>query len=334
MGSAGSIAACRCRAPERLRVVGGALTADSVLIPVAYYVHHRKLTHAYRESPNTREDRDALRSWVLRSLIVRGVWGSGLDTLLRDLREAIRTAGSESFPLAGFEKAMALRGKSLAVTDELIEDVLNLEYGKPRTFPVLAALFPHVDTRNVHHVDHVFPVAQLQRKRLAALQTPDGTPLLSDADIAELAARRDRLPNLELLQGLENIGKSDQAPDVWLAQAYPSDAMRGAFLERNSLPSPLPHSATEFAEFYDARRDLLATLIRTRLQTQVAQPSPGPSGPLAPTSTKKSSRATSRTDARVTDQPASRDHPETHGWGGRPAEPSRPPSSRCRGPRR
>ncbi len=42
----------------------------------------------------------ALRSWVLRSLIIRGIWGSGLDTLLRDVREVIRSEGAESFPVA------------------------------------------------------------------------------------------------------------------------------------------------------------------------------------------------------------------------------------------
>lgn len=258
---------------------GGALTADSVLIPVAYYVHHRKLTHNYRNSPNVREDREALRSWVLRSLIVRGVWASGIDTLLRDLREVIQSEGSESFPLVAFEKAMALRGKSLAVTDDLIEEVMNLEYGKPRTFAVLATLFPHVDTRNVFHVDHVFPAALLQKKHLAALRTDKGDPLLHEADIADLTARRDQLPNLELLQGLENIGKRDQAPDDWLVHAYPAADTRTAFLDRNALPQALPHSAADFPAFYDIRRDMLETLIRERLRTQTTQPTATPAGP-------------------------------------------------------
>lgn len=258
---------------------GGALTADSVLIPVAYYVHHRKLTHNYRNSPNTSDDREALRSWVLRSLIVRGIWGSGLDTLLRDLRDVIRAEGSQSFPLASFEKTMALRGKSLAVTDELIEDAMNLEYGKPRTFAVLATLFPHVDTRNVFHVDHVFPATQLQQKHLTRLKADDGTPLLSEGEVADLISRRDRLPNLELLQGLENIGKSDTPPEEWLAQVYPSSDTRSAFLDRNALPADLPRSVTDFMSFYDARRDNLEALIRAKLKTQVASPTLPASGP-------------------------------------------------------
>lgn len=251
---------------------GGSLTADSVLIPVAYYVHQRKLGHSYRESPGSREDREALRSWVHRSLIVRGVWGSGLDTLLRDLRDVIKAEGATSFPLAGFERAMALRGKSLAVTDALIEDILSLEYGKARTFAVLATLFPHVDTRNLFHVDHVFPAARLDKKELASLRAADGALRFSSDDIAELVARRDRLPNLELLPGLENIGKSDKAPDDWLAAEYPSQDDRSAFLARHALPSALPHSIDEFTAFFEERRENLIARITDRLQTQAPEP--------------------------------------------------------------
>lgn len=251
---------------------GGMLTADSVLIPVAYYVHQRKLGHSYRESPSTRDDREALRSWVLRSLIVRGVWGSGLDTLLRDLREVIKAQGAAAFPLAAAEHAMALRGKSLAVTDALVDDILSLEYGKARTFAVLAMLFPHVDTRNVFHVDHVFPAARFDKKVLASRKNDDGTFKFSAEDIETLRAMRDRLPNLQLLPGLENIGKSDKAPDDWLAAEYPAMDERSAYLDRHALPSVLPHDVDDFIAFYELRRENLVARIKDKLKTQTAEP--------------------------------------------------------------
>jgi hypothetical protein len=256
---------------------GGSLTADSVLIPVAYYVHHRKLDHAYRQSPNTREDRMALRSWVLRSLIIRGIWGSGLDTLLRDVREVIRSEGAESFPVAAIERAMAARGKSLAVTDALVDDVLSLEYGRPRTFAVLAALFPHVDTRNQFHVDHIFPASLLEQKNLRRLAKSDGTPQFTPDEIAELTERKNQLPNLELLPGLENIGKLAEVPANWVASNYATSEERSSFLARNALPDQLPHGAAEFDSFFRARRELLETRIRATLrpaQVEYAPQSP------------------------------------------------------------
>ena len=249
---------------------GGLLTADSVLIPVAYYVHLRHLTDAYRHSDRAddRHDRLAVRSWVLRSLIVRGVWGSGLDTLLRDIREVLRREGASAFPLAEVEYVMALRGKSLAVTDELIEDVLRLSYGGGRTWAVLAILFDHVDTQQQYHVDHVFPRALLDPKLLRAVRAEDGSPRYDDRFVDELINVRDLLPNLELLPGMVNIGKSDTAPDVWVSTRYPGDDERAAFVKANSLPTPLPHTVDDFPAYFMARRQLLIERIRDKLRTR------------------------------------------------------------------
>jgi hypothetical protein len=249
---------------------GGTLTADSVLIPVAYYVHRRGLPPTYRVSDkkHEREDRAALRSWVLRSLIARGVWGSGLDTLLRDLRDIIRLEGEHAFPLASIERAMARRGKSLDVNDALIEDILGLAYGGGRTWAVLATLFDHVDTRMQYHVDHIFPKAQLDPRALKAVKNADGTRRLSDAAIDELVGKRDLLPNLELLPGPENIGKSDVAPDTWVVDHYPGADEYAAFLKANALPNDLPHDVDDFLAFYNSRRDMLIARIKSKLQTQ------------------------------------------------------------------
>ncbi|WP_282825106.1 DUF262 domain-containing protein [Gulosibacter sediminis] len=251
-------------------LAGGTLAADSVLIPVAYYVHRRGLTPEYRVSdkPADRADRAALRSWVLRSLIVRGVWGSGLDTLLRDLREVIRRDGHDGFPVEPIERAMALRGKSLEVTDALIEDILGLAYGGGRTGAVLATLFDHVDTRMQYHEDHVFPRSQLDARTLKAVRDAEANRRYSDALIDELVAKRDLLPNLELLPGPENIRKSDVAPDVWVIDHYAGADERAAFIKANSLPAELPHDADDFLAFFDARRELLVGRIKDKLRTR------------------------------------------------------------------
>lgn len=235
------------------------LSANSVLIPVAYYVHHRGLMQNYRESVAHAQDRAALRSWTLRSLIVQGVWGSGLDSLLRDLRQAITDHGADGFPTAEIERRMAARGKSLALGAEQIADILTLRYGTPRAFAVLAVLFPHVNTRNVHHVDHVFPQSLLTRPRLRK----EG--ITGDA-ADEALGMRDQLPNLQLMEGLENISKSGKPPASWAAERYPTPEGYRAYLDTNELPS-LPADASEFASFFVARREALADRITRMLGT-------------------------------------------------------------------
>ena len=204
---------------------------------------------------------------MLRSLIVRGVWGSGLDTLLRELRQVIRDAGTVAFPISKIEHVMALRGKSLDITDALVEDVLRLRYGVPRTFTVLATIFDHVDTRNQFHIDHVFPAALLDKKALSAANKQRvESDKWSGEQIEDFIRRRDLLPNLELLEGPVNIGKSASPPDDWATAKYGHAADYGAFLDRNALPM-LPHDIDQFVTFFGKRRDKLAKLITEKLST-------------------------------------------------------------------
>jgi hypothetical protein len=225
------------------------LSANSVLIPVAYYVSVRHLSDAYRTAPSQATDREALRSWVLRSLIKQGVWGSGLDTLLRDLRDEIKEHGSAGFPAAQIEARIAARGKWLTFNDAEIDELCNLAYGAKRTFGVLALLFPHVDTRNHHHVDHVYPRSLLTP---AALKRGG----LDSEQTATAIRRRDLLPNLQLLEGPVNISKSDKAPAAWANSQYPEPRALDNYLDRNDLGT-LPADAAGFEVFFDVRRAIL-----------------------------------------------------------------------------
>jgi hypothetical protein len=231
------------------------LPADSVVVPVAHYVHRRDLTQNYRTSTAHTADRAILRLWVLRTLVLPGIWGSGLDTLLRDLRTAIDDDGADGFPVASIEQRMEARGKALVFSDAVIDELLALAYGKRRTFALLALLFPHVDTRNVHHVDHIFPVALLHRTKLKAMG-------YSDAEVDELQAIRDLLPNLQLLEGPQNIAKSAQDPNGWSTSAFADPIKLANYQSRNTLPESLPSSATEFKAFFGARRALLVELVK------------------------------------------------------------------------
>lgn len=79
-----------------------------------------------------------------------------------------------------------------------------------------------------------------------------------------MVERRDRLPNLQLLEGLENISKSDTLPAAWARNAYPTDDSLKAYQDRNSIPR-LAESVEEFETTYEERRAALAIRIADRL---------------------------------------------------------------------
>lgn len=225
------------------------LRADSALLPIAYYLFKRILPTNWLSHTSHAADRDAIRSWLIRSLLKSsGIWGSGLDTLLTAMRDVIRD-NHNVFPSDRLEQVMAARGKSLAFGPEEIEDLLNMEYGDKRVFPLLSMLYPFIDVRQLHHVDHIFPKSQLRRQRLEKLGC-------SGSYIEDCLAARDRLSNLQLLEGLLNISKNDSLPSDWLVSAYPDPAQRQAVMDRHDLGT-VPATATDFMTFYNTRRNLL-----------------------------------------------------------------------------
>jgi len=225
------------------------LRADSALLPIAYYIFKRNPPENWLGHPSYAAERETIRSWLVRSLLKSsGIWGSGLDTLLTALRDVIRVDHA-SFPGDALEKVMAARGKSLSFGPEEVDDLLDMEYGDRRLFPLLSILFPFIDVRQLHHIDHFFPKSQLQRRKL---EKAGCNPAYSE----ECLAARDRLGNLQLLEGLLNVSKNDSLPAPWMELTYPDPTVRQAVLDRHFLGfAPATHQ--DFMSFYNTRRERL-----------------------------------------------------------------------------
>lgn len=233
------------------------LRADSALLPIAYYLFKRTPPDNWLGHPTYAAERDVIRSWLIRSLLKSsGIWGSGLDTLLTALRDVIRT-DHMTFPGEALEKVMAGRGKSLSFGPEEVEDLLDMEYGDRRLFPLLSLLFPFIDVKQLHHIDHFFPKSQLQRRKLEKAGC-------DAACIEECLAVRDRLANLQLLEGLLNVSKNDSLPGPWLEKTYADAAMRQMVLDRHVL-GVAPANHNDFLPFYNMRREKLREKLLTLL---------------------------------------------------------------------
>jgi hypothetical protein len=223
------------------------LTADSVVVLIAYYFARRDLTDGYLYSSADVSDRQTVQRWMTRSLIKRGVWGSGLDTLLTRLRRVIDDHGQPGFPVPELEREMAGAGKSLTFEATEIDELLEMTYGGRRTFPVLTLLYPGLDLSKEFHEDHFFPRSRFTARRLADTGIP--------ADqIAQYMDAVDRLPNLQLLAGVPNTEKNAKLPADWLEAAFPVEGQRNAYLRDNDLDA-LPLELTRFLDFYGQRRE-------------------------------------------------------------------------------
>ncbi|WP_417377382.1 DUF262 domain-containing protein [Gimesia maris] len=226
---------------------GKTLRADSALLPIAYYICHRKLDGKYVTKSAYNDDRQAIRTWLIRSLLkTSGIWGSGLDTLLTALRETIKKDADDAFPVAKLQEVMAKRGKSLQFSEEEIDTLAEMQYGDKRVFALLTLLFPFVDVTNNHfHIDHVFPKSRFTKAQFKKAELPE-------EEWDQLKEMGNSLPNLQLLNGQENEEKKAITPTQWMETAFTDDLKRSHYCEIHALGT-VPPSLREYSRFHDVR---------------------------------------------------------------------------------
>ncbi|MBU2874289.1 DUF262 domain-containing protein [Marinobacter salexigens] len=231
------------------------LRADSAILPIAYYLYTRKLDDGYLSRSEYAKDREALRQWLIKSLLkASGIWGSGLDTLLTSLRRVLKEESEKGFPAETLSSVMASRGKSLHFVDEETEELAELEYGGKRTFALLSLLFPGFDFSRHFHVDHIYPKGLFTASKLRKAGVPEDR-------IEIFKAWSNRLPNLQLLEGTINNEKRQKMPSEWYAAFWPDPEARLRHLQSQGIDE-LPEDIVRFDDFYEQRRSLLMSRIQ------------------------------------------------------------------------
>ena len=230
---------------------GQTLTSNNSVIPIAYYLLKRGLPSGYVQSAHFIDDRRVVRQWLLATLL-KGVYGDQADTLLAAIRSVVDES-YDSFPMAALSSRLVRMNKSVRFEPEEVDALLHGRYGQRQTFATLSLLYPSLDYRHQFHQDHIVPKSAFNRTNLKKLGIPE-----SEQEFA--VEHFNDLPNLQMLEGLPNIEKSNRDFEAWLAGAYPTPEDRAAYRERHYIPDAAPTVDT-FRGFFEAR----AELIRSRL---------------------------------------------------------------------
>jgi hypothetical protein len=161
--------------------------------------------------------------------------------------------------MGGLESTMAVRGKALTFSEEEIDDLVETPYSSKRVFPLLALLFPAVNTRNLHHVDHIWPRALFKRRNLLDAGVPP-------EEVEKFRSRMNGLPNLQLLEGTTNVEKQQAPPLAWASTKY-GQALNQYLLSQELLA--LTPELQDFLGFYNERRERLRERLREALTLPV-----------------------------------------------------------------
>lgn len=220
------------------------LTATNAIIPIAYYFLKKGLPRNYDQAQRFESDRRIVHQWLILSLVKR-VFGGVPDTVLRPVREMLRK-NSNSFPLEEIKEEFKGTTKSLQFTEDDIENLLQSKYGQGYTFSTLSLLYPTLDYRNKFHIDHIHARSFFTRAKLRKEDVPD-------KDIEFYIDAVDRLPNLQLLEGVANQEKLAAKFEGWLQQTCRTKQARTDFYAKHYIPD-VDVSLTNFREFYNERR--------------------------------------------------------------------------------
>ncbi len=142
------------------------ITAENVLLPIAYYLKSRQLDDRYLSSSHEAADRAKIRSWVIRSLLRGGIWTGAVDSILLTSRDSINSASETGFPLAELESELQRNRKSLVFSQDEVTELLDTKHCSAKAFFLLSLLYPGTPVNQQFHIDHVFPRAKLRVSNL------------------------------------------------------------------------------------------------------------------------------------------------------------------------
>ena len=138
-------------------------------------------------------------------------------------------------------------GKSINFSEEEIENLSWNEYGDNTTFSILQLLYPNLDYRNKFHIDHIYPKSKFNKSYLKK-QNVDFSQLLDSNYLA----------NLQLLEGSQNLEKSNKEFKDWLEEQDFSKEERKDYFKKNYIPENIELTFRNYNEFFEEREKLLA----------------------------------------------------------------------------
>lgn len=223
------------------------LISNNALIPIAYYIQKKGNPTNFVESSQFSDDRTRIQKWLITSLLKRAFSGQP-DGVLRPIRQIINK-NFDSFPIDQIIEEFKGKEKSIVFSTDDVEALFDNYYGNAYTFSTLAVFYPTLDFKNRFHIDHIFPKSLFNRKTLLKRG-------LSEDECFEFIQNVNYLANLQLLEGIPNIEKSNKEFKDWLEETYPDSQSRAVYMERNYIPD-VDLSLENFMEFFTERTKLM-----------------------------------------------------------------------------
>jgi len=212
----------------------------NVLLPVLYYIYYNPESYA--------DNTEAIRAYLMRAILFT-YFQSGTTGKLQQMKSNINSYDYE------ITVEMLDLITDLRVTDGKIEDILNAEKGSRVAGDALYYLCLDWTNKNFkYEQDHLHPYDRFDGNKPVSV---------SMEDWRRWRGNRNRLPNLQLLEGRSNGSKSAMP----LIDYYNNmnAEQQEEFRRQAMIPEGVPLGIEHFEEFYRKRKDILAKRIKVLL---------------------------------------------------------------------
>lgn len=212
----------------------------NVLLPVLYYIYYNPDRYI--------ENTDAIRAYLMRAILFT-YFQSGTTSKLQQMKSNINSYDYE------ITVEMLDQITDLRVTDGKIEDILNAEKGSRVAGDALYYLCLDWTNKNFkYEQDHLHPYDRFDGNKPVSV---------SMEDWRRWRGNRNRLPNLQLLEGRSN-GSKNAMPLIDYYNDM-NDEQQEEFRKQAMIPDGVPLGIEHFEEFYNKRKEILAKRIKALL---------------------------------------------------------------------
>ena len=234
------------------------LAATNAVIPIAYFIYKNGYEESILHSASREEDRKGIKEWLAR-VFLKGIFGGQPDSIYPKMRDLIND-NIGRFPLKEIIDYYRGSQKNISFSEDDIESLLDLRYGKAKTHCALTLLYPGLNYNFKYHQDHIHPKSFFDKKKLYNMG-------LTDDQTDKYLNVYNSLPNLQLLQATQNIEKNDKSLKEWLELTYTSQTDRESFLRQNYINVNESLEFEDFINFASARRKELKSHFMNLLHT-------------------------------------------------------------------
>lgn len=213
----------------------------NVLLPIIYMIYY---------NPNEYKDYiDDIRAYIIRSIFF-SYFQSGTTAKLQQMKTNMNSFNSK------ITIDMLDQMVELAVTQGKLDDLLSVEKGSRTAGEILYYLSRHwLNNEYKYEQDHLHPYDRFNESKPLNVSIESWTRWKS---------LRNKLPNLQLLEGRSNGSKNGMPLIDYYNQK--NELQKEEFITNSFIPTNISLELSSFEEFYQARKQLLEDKIKNLLK--------------------------------------------------------------------